>query len=222
MRVLVIEDEKTTAELLSAALLDEGWETAWESDGERGLCLALRGGFDALVLDIMLPSRDGLSVVRQLRAQGRQTPVLMLSARGELEQRVQGLDAGADDYLPKPFARSELVARIRSITRRSATATQWLLADLSYDAGTRDVKRDGQRIELSTRECRLLECLLRASGAVVSRRDIIAAVWGYDFDPGTNLVDVYIRRLRIKLDAPGRAPLLHTVRGLGYMMSSQS
>jgi DNA-binding response OmpR family regulator len=132
---------------------------------------------------------------------------------------VQGLDAGADDYLPKPFARSELLARLRSITRRGAAATQIVLDDLCFDAGTHEVKRAGQRVELSARECRLLECLLRANGAVVSRRDIIAAVWGYDFDPGTNLVDVYIRRLRLKLDAPDRAPLLHTVRGLGYMMS---
>jgi DNA-binding response OmpR family regulator len=220
LRILVVEDDQATAALVAESLHDEGWSSALETDGERGLQMAQLGTFDALVLDIMLPSRDGLSVVRRLRELGQRVPVLILSARGDLEQRVQGLEAGADDYLPKPYARSELIARLRSITRRAsqASADRLCVADLEYSAASHEVHRAGTRIELSSRECRLLECLLRAEGAVVSRRDIIAAVWGYDFDPGTNLVEVYVRRLRLKLEPPGAVMLIHTIRGLGYAL----
>ncbi len=223
MRILIIEDHAKTADLVSAALRKEGDEVTWRDDGEQGLQTALTGNFDALVIDIMLPGRSGLSVMRELRARGHHTPALMLSARGEVEQRVDGLDAGADDYLPKPFAMSELKARLRALLRRGAVAKTTVLtvADLTCDTATREVRRAGKRIELSDRERRLLECLMRAEGRVVSRRDIIAAVWEYDFDPGTNLVDVYIRRLRLKLDTDSRAPLLHTVRGLGYMLAEK-
>jgi DNA-binding response OmpR family regulator len=220
MQILVVEDDAATASLLIGALRDEGWNGTVESDGERGLRLAQIGAFDALVLDLMLPGRDGLSIVRNLRQNGHRLPVLMLSARGDLEQRVQGLEAGADDYLPKPYARSELIARLRSLTRRQSQIPADLLtiADLTYRPSTHDVRRGGEQIQLSARECRMLECLMRAEGAVVSRRDLISAVWGYDFDPGTNLVEVYVRRLRIKLERPDALPLIHNVRGLGYML----
>ena len=189
-------------------------------DGARGLSEASKGGWDAIIADIMLPVLDGLSMVRELRAQGDATPVLMLSARGEVEQRVEGLDAGADDYLPKPFAMSELLARLRSLTRRNAKTkpTVMSVADLSFDPQTRETRRAGKRVELSIREGLLLECLLKAEGAVVSRRDIIAAVWEYDFDPGTNLVEVYVRRLRDKIDRGHGITLIQTVRGLGYAL----
>jgi DNA-binding response OmpR family regulator len=220
MQILVVEDDAATASLLIGALRDEGWNGTVESDGERGLRLAQIGAFDALVLDLMLPGRDGLSIVRNLRQNGHRLPVLILSARGDLEQRVQGLEAGADDYLPKPYARSELIARLRSLTRRQSQIPADLLtiADLTYRPSTHDVRRGGEQIQLSARECRMLECLMRAEGAVVSRRDLISAVWGYDFDPGTNLVEVYVRRLRIKLERPDALPLIHNVRGLGYML----
>ena len=220
MRLLIIEDERKTADLLSATLKQEGLAVQVASDGVAGLAEALKGGYDALLVDIMLPKLDGLSLVRELRSKGQITPVIMLSARGEVEQRVEGLDAGADDYLPKPFAMSELMARLRSLLRRNSQQKPVVLsiADLTFDQTTREVRRSGKRVELSTREGLLLECLLRAEGGVVSRRDIITAVWEYDFDPGTNLVEVYIRRLRDKIDRDFSPALIQTVRGLGYAL----
>jgi len=224
MRILIIEDEPKTASLLRNALSSEGFDVVTEDDGEAGLAAAMGDGFDALLVYIMLPKRDGLSLVRELRAGGKTTPVLMLSARGDVEERVEGLDAGADDYLPKPFATSELMARLRSILRRNRPQKHdpILLANLAFDPATREVRRDGKRLELSARESLLLECLLRAEGRVVSRREIISAVWEYDFDPGTNLVEVYIRRLREKIDRDLPPALIQTVRGLGYAMRIQS
>ena len=224
MRLLIIEDERKTAALLDSALRQGGCEVVCASDGEAGLNEALKGGYDALLVDIMLPRLDGLSLVRALRAQGHVTPVIMLSARGEVEQRVEGLDAGADDYLPKPFAMSELLARLRSLVRRTTRlkpSSVMTVADLSFDTARREVRRAGRRIELSARETALLECLLRAEGAVVSRRDIIGSVWEYDFDPGSNLVDVYVRRLREKIDRDFPPALIQTVRGLGYALRLQ-
>lgn len=223
MRVLIIEDDRKTAALLGTTLQGEGFVVVTAGDGEAGLNEALKGGFDALVLDIMLPKRDGLSVVKELRAQGDRTPVLMLSARGEVRQRVDGLDAGADDYLPKPYAASELLARLRSLIRRNIPAkpSRVTIADLSFDFGTREARRGGKRIELAPRESLLLECLLRAEGEVVSRMEIIRSVWEYDFDPGTNLVEVYVRRLRDKLDREHTPALIQTVRGLGYALRIQ-
>jgi len=220
MRLLIVEDERKTAAILSAKLIKEGFEVVCVDDGQMGLKRAMGGGFDALLVDIMLPKLDGLSLVKQLRGKGDITPVIMLSARGEVDQRVEGLDAGADDYLPKPFAMSELIARLRSLLRRNSQQKQTVLsvADLTFDQSMREVRRGGRRIELSTREKLLLECLLRAEGGVVSRRDIISAVWEYDFDPGTNLVDVYVRRLRDKIDRDFTAALIQTVRGLGYAL----
>ena len=220
MRLLVIEDEKKTAAFLESMLRAEGFETRVAADGADGLKQALEGGFDIILSDIMLPRLDGLSLVQELRRQGVITPVIMLSARGEVEQRVEGLNAGADDYLPKPFATSELLARIRSLVRRHQGLRPGALTvgDLSHDPVTRETRRAGRRVELSTREALLLECLLRAEGAVVSRRDILSAVWEYDFDPGTNIVDVYVRRLRDKIDRGTSTPLIHTIRGLGYAL----
>lgn len=224
MRLLIVEDEPKTAKLLNAALLENGFDVVCVSDGQSGLKCAVGGGFDALLVDIMLPKLDGLSLVKKLRAKSDSTPVIMLSARGEVEQRVEGLDAGADDYLPKPFAMSELMARLRSLLRRNSQQKPALLsaADLTFDQVTRETRRGGRRIELSARESLLLECLLSAEGSVVSRRDIITAVWEYDFDPGTNLVDVYIRRLRDKIDRDFTPALIQTVRGLGYALRHPS
>jgi len=220
MRLLIVEDERKTAALLSATLIKEGGQVTCAQDGEAGLKAAIGGRFDALLVDIMLPKLDGLSLVRQLRVRGDTTPVIVLSARGEVEQRVEGLDAGADDYLPKPFAMSELMARLRSLLRRNnqQRPAVLMMADLTLDQASRETRRGGKRIELSTRESLLLECLLRAEGSVVSRRDIISAVWEYDFDPGTNLVDVYVRRLRDKIDRDFPLALIQTVRGLGYTL----
>jgi two-component system OmpR family response regulator len=222
MRILIIEDDQKTADLLTSALEREGFETIHAPDGERGIELALNGRFDALVVDVMLPKLDGLSLVRKLRENGDTTPVLMLSARGEVGQRVEGLDSGADDYLAKPYAVSELLARVRSLMRRNQQAKPATItvADLTFETASREVRRGGYRIELSTREGLLLECLLQAEGAVVSRRDIIQKVWEYDFDPGTNLVEVYIRRLRDKIHRDNAPALIHTVRGLGYALHS--
>jgi len=220
MRLLVVEDERKTAALLSATLKQEGLVVHVAADGVAGLAEALKGGYDVLLVDIMLPKLDGLSLVKQLRGKGDITPVIMLSARGEVEQRVEGLAAGADDYLPKPFAMSELMARLRSLLRRNSQQKPTVLsvADLTFDQATRETRRGGKRIELSSRESLLLECLLRAEGSVVSRRDIITAVWEYDFDPGTNLVEVYVRRLRDKIDRDFTPALIQTMRGLGYAL----
>jgi len=220
MRILIVEDERKTAALLNATLGKEGFTVVCAADGKAGLQEALTNRFDALLVDIMLPKLDGLSLVKQLRAKGDTTPVIMLSARGEVEQRVEGLDAGADDYLPKPFAMSELMARLRSLLRRNSQQKPAVLAvaDLTFDQTARETRRGGKRIELSTRESLLLECLLRAEGHVVSRRDIISEVWEYDFDPGTNLVEVYVRRLREKIDRDFPPSLIQTVRGLGYAL----
>jgi DNA-binding response OmpR family regulator len=171
----------------------------------------------------MLPGRDGLSVLRQLRQQRNQTPVLLLSARGQVDERVEGLNAGADDYLPKPFALAELIARVRSLGRRGSEPKSIVLrvADLSLDTVTREAQRGGKSFELTTREYRLLEYLMRSAGRVCGRMAILEKVWDYDFDPGTNLVDVYIKRLREKIDEGIEPKLLHTVRGAGYVMKEQ-
>jgi DNA-binding response OmpR family regulator len=220
MNLLIIEDEKKTSALLREELEREGYSVACEYDGINGRDRALNGDWDALIVDIMLPKMNGLDVVAELRASGIKTPVIMLSARGEVEQRIEGLDAGADDYLAKPFAMSELVARLRALLRRgvASTSAKIKMDDLIYDPATREARRSGQRIDLSQREAMLLDCLISANGKIVSRLDIIKCVWEYDFDPGTNLVEVYIRRLREKIDRDHAAPLIHNVRGMGYRM----
>jgi len=220
MRVLVVEDEKKTASFIRKALQAESFAVDVSHDGSDALVLATSTPFDAIVLDIMLPGRDGLSVLRQLREQRNHTPVLLLSARGQVDERVDGLNAGADDYLPKPFALAELIARVRSLGRRGGEPKSVVLrvADLSLDTITREAQRGGNTFELTTREYRLLEYLMRSAGRVCGRMAILEKVWDYNFDPGTNLVDVYVKRLREKIDEGFESKLLHTVRGAGYVL----
>ena len=220
MRVLVVEDEKKTASFVRKALQAEGFAVDVCDNGEAALAAAAGTPFDGMVLDIMLPGRDGLSVLRQLRERGNKTPVLLLSARGAVNERVECLNAGADDYLPKPFVIAELVARVRALGRRGGEVkpTVLRLADLTLDTISHRAQRGGKTFEMTAREFRLLEFLMRSPGRICGRMSIIEKVWDYDFDPGTNLVDVYIRRLREKIDDGFEPKLLHTVRGIGYVL----
>jgi DNA-binding response OmpR family regulator len=220
MRILVVEDEKKTASFIRKALQAEGFSVDVCGNGEDALNFASLTPFDALVLDIMLPGRDGLSVLAALRERNNPTPVLLLSARGEVNERIDGLNAGADDYLPKPFVIAELVARVRALSRRGSESksTELRVGGLTLDTVTRRAQRGGKTFELTAREFRLLEFLMRSAGRICGRMSIIEKVWDYDFDPGTNLVDVYIRRLREKIDDEFEPKLLHTVRGIGYVM----
>lgn len=223
MHILVVEDEKKTASFIRKALQAEGFAVDVLHRGDEVLPFVLGTSFDAIVLDIMLPGRDGLSVLRQLRSAKIVIPVLLLSARGEVDERVEGLDAGADDYLPKPFVLSELIARVRALGRRSGAhmPVELRLANLALNTLAREAMRDAVRIELSSREYLLLEFLMRSTGRICSRSAILEQVWGYTFDPGTNLVDVYIARLREKIDAGFKPKLLHCVRGVGYVMKME-
>ncbi len=221
MRVLVVEDEKKTASFIRKALQDVGFAVDVCHNGNDALLAASTTAFDAIVLDIMLPGRDGLSVLRQMREAKNAMPVLLLSARGNVDERVEGLNTGADDYLAKPFALVELVARVRALGRRNAgdtKSTVLRVADLTLDTVTRQARRGRMTFELTTREYRLLEFLMRSAGRICGRMAILEKVWDYDFDPGSNLVDVYIKRLREKIDAGFEPKLFHTVRGMGYLM----
>ena len=220
MRVLVVEDEKKTASFIRKALQAEGFAVDVCYNGDDAWAAARATPFDAIVLDIMLPGRDGLSLLRQLRERQNPTPVLLLSARGEVNERVEGLNAGADDYLPKPFVIAELIARVRALGRRGSESRSPILrvADLSLNTVTREARRGAVTIELTTREYRLLEFLMRSAGRICGRMAILEKVWDYDFDPGSNLVDVNVMRLREKIDADFEPKLLHTVRGIGYVM----
>jgi two-component system, OmpR family, response regulator len=220
MRVLVVEDEKKTASFIRKALQAESFAVDVVHNGNDALSATSATPYDALVLDIMLPGRDGLSVLRRLRDRKVTTPVLLLSARGEVNERVEGLNAGADDYLPKPFELVEFIARVRALTRRSGENKALVLrvADLTLDMLTHRAQRGGNDIELTVREYRLLEFLMRSPGRLCGRMMILEKVWDYDFDPGTNLVDVYVGRLREKIDAGFEPKLLHTVRGTGYVL----
>jgi hypothetical protein len=220
MRILVVEDERKTASFVRKALQSESFAVDVVGNGDDALAAAMATPFDGIVLDIMLPGRDGISVLKQLRERKNSTPVLLLSARGEVNERVEGLNAGADDYLPKPFELAELVARVRALTRRVGEnkSTTLRVADLTLDTLTHKAQRGGAIIELTAREYRLLEFLMRSAGRLCARMMILEKVWDYGFDPGTNLVDVYIRRLREKIDANFQPKLLHTVRGSGYVL----
>lgn len=221
MRVLVVEDDRKTASFIGKALKSDGFAVDVLCNGDEALDAIREHSYDAVVLDIMLAGRDGLSVLRQLRASGNRVPVLLLSARGEVNERVEGLNAGADDYLPKPFALDELIARVHALSRRGGADTQppiLRVGDLTLDTTTRQAERGGRVIELTTREYRLLECLMRSPGRVCTRMLILEKVWDYHFDPGSNIVDVYIRKLREKVDAGDGPKLLHSVRGSGYVM----
>lgn len=220
MRILVVEDDKKTASFIAKALKSEGFAVDVMRDGNDALEAVETVNFDAMVLDIMLIGRDGLSVLKQMRVHRNQTPVLLLSARGEVNEKVEGLNAGAEDYLAKPFALEELIARVRALARRGADVKLTILrvGDLTLDTISRLAERHGRKIELTSREYRLLEFLMRSTGRVCSRMMILEKVWDYHFDPGSNLVDVYVGKLRDKIDAGGEAPLLHSVRGEGYVM----
>jgi two-component system OmpR family response regulator len=225
-RALAIEDDETTADEILAALRRHGFEADRVADGLEGLARAKAGGYDVITLDRMLPGLDGLSIVTELRAAGVSTPVLMISALGDVDERISGLRAGGDDYLTKPFAPEEMVARIEVLLRRraqgvgavQAAATRLRVRDLDLDLLARTVRRGGREIELLPTEFRLLEFMVRNAGQVLSRQLIFEKVWDYYFDPGANLINVHIARLRKKLEAPGAAPLIATVRGAGYRL----
>jgi two-component system response regulator MprA len=225
MEILVVDDERAVRESLRRALELEGYGVELASDGEEALQrLSQQPAPDAVVLDVLMPGVDGLEVCRRLRREGSGVPILMLTARAEVDSRVAGLDAGADDYLPKPFALAELLARIRALLRRSANGTPaseeatLRFADLELDPGTREVRRGSDAIELTRTEFSLLELLLRNPRQVLTRSVIFERVWGYDFGPSSNSLDVYIGYLRRKTEEGGKSRLIHTVRGVGYAL----
>jgi two-component system OmpR family response regulator len=221
MRILVVEDDEQTAAYMVKGLTESGYVVDKAPNGRDGLFLATSNDFDAIIVDRMLPGLDGLSLIQALRAARVATPVLILSALGQVDDRVQGLRAGGDDYLTKPFAFSELLARLEALLRRRsgpAVVTRLTVGDLEMDLLSRSVKRAGQAVELQPREFRLLEYLMRHAGQVVTRTMLLEGVWDYHFDPQTNVIDVHISRLRQKIDKGFDAPLLHTVRGAGYCL----
>jgi two-component system OmpR family response regulator len=225
MRVLVIEDDREVAHFLQRGLKESGHTVELAHDGEAGLDMARLGPFDVLIVDRMLPRRDGLSLIQALRAEGNHTPVLILSALGEVDDRVRGLKAGGDDYLTKPFALSELLARVEALARRSAPEeleTRYAVGDLVLDRLSHKVTRAGEPVPLQPREFRLLEFLMKHAGQVVTRTMLLENVWDYHFDPQTNVIDVHVSRLRAKIDKGFDRPLLHTVRGAGYMIRDGS
>ncbi len=225
MRILVIEDDPQTALYLRQGLEEGGYIVDWTADGRDGLFMAASERYDLIVADRMLPGTDGLSIIKMLRSQGIRTPILVLSALGQVDDRVRGLEAGADDYLVKPYAFSELIARVEALLRRgsaSAPDTVLRVGDLEMNLLARTVTRGGRAIELKPREFRLLEYLMRHADQVVTRTMLLEAVWDYHFDPQTNVIDVHISRLRQKIDKGFGNALLHTVRGAGYSLRAAS
>jgi DNA-binding response OmpR family regulator len=221
MRALLVEDDATIGEFVRKGLREAGFTVDHARDGEEGLRLALAEPYDAAVVDLMLPERDGLSLIEELRRKGRRTPVIILSAKRSVDDRVRGLQGGGDDYLTKPFALSELVARLHALIRRATgapEATRLTVSDLTLDLLTREVTRGGRRVDLRPREFALLEYLMRQGGRVVSKSAILSHVWDYNFDPRTNVVDVLVHRLRDKVDRDFEEKLIHTVRGVGYVL----
>jgi two-component system OmpR family response regulator len=221
MKILIVEDDRETAAYLAKGLTESGYTVDRAGDGREGFFLASSGGYDAIVLDRMLPNMDGLTLLGGLRAAAIQTPALILSALGSVDDRVRGLRAGSDDYLVKPFAFSELLARLEALLRRGTAppaVTRLRVADLELDLLTRTVRRGDKSIELLPREFQLLEHLMRNAGHVVTRTMLLEHVWDYHFDPQTNVIDVHVSRLRQKIDKGFDHPLLHTVRGAGYCL----
>ena len=221
MRALLVEDDAIIAEFVARGLREAGFAVDRESDGESGLHAALRQEYDVAIVDVMLPKRDGLSLIDEVRRRNVTTPVLILSARRAVDDRVRGLQAGGDDYLTKPFAFAELLARVQALLRRSTRsplATALSLEDLELDLLSRRVTRGGRALDLRPREFALLEYLMRNAGRVVSKTMILSHVWESQFDPQTNVVDVLVSRLRDKIDRPFERKLLHTVRGVGYVL----
>ncbi len=225
-RILVVEDDAETRAFLAKALGEAGWNVEAVGSGREGLYHATGGGFDALVLDRMLPDLDGLSLLKSARAAGVATPAILLTAMSAIDERVRGLREGADDYLAKPFSFAELEARLEAVLRRPAEApraaeTRLVCGDLALDLIARTARRGGRRIALQTREFQILEYLMRRQGRVVTRTMLLEGVWDYHFDPKTNVIDVHVSRLRRKIDGPGEAALIHTVRGAGYVMAAE-
>jgi len=222
MRILVVEDDHEVAEYLKNGLEESGYTVDYAANGHDGLYMATGENYDLLIVDRMLPGLDGLALIKALRAAGRQVPVLVLSALGEVDDRVQGLRAGSDDYLTKPFSFSELLARIEALLRRgsigSDVVTELKVADLEMDLLSRTVHRAGQEIDLQPREFRLLEYFMRHAGQVLTRTMLLEKVWDYHFDPQTNVIDVHVSRLRAKIDKNFEKPLIHTIRGAGYIL----
>ncbi|WP_163268992.1 response regulator transcription factor [Chelativorans alearense] len=221
MKILVIEDDREAAGFMKKAFAEAGHTADIAPDGESGFALAETGSYDVFVIDRMLPRRDGLSIIAELRSKGNATPALILSALGEVDDRVTGLRAGGDDYLTKPYAFSELLARIEVLKRRAGAKdieTVYRVGDLELDRLSHAVRRGGQEITLQPREFRLLEYLMRHAGQVVTRTMLLENVWDYHFDPQTNVIDVHISRLRGKIERGFDKPVLHTVRGAGYML----
>jgi DNA-binding response OmpR family regulator len=222
MHILLVEDEAKVARFIKEGLTAEGYEVEIAADGKAGEKKALSGEFDLILLDVLLPKKNGFEVLRTLRNEGTRTPVLMLTARSTTEDIVQGLDHGADDYLTKPFAFNELLARIRSLLRRQRNShTTFRLADLQLDTLTRKATRCGVTIELTAREYSLLEFLMRNQNKLITRQQLAKEIWGFNFDPGTNIIDVYINHLRKKIDQGHETKLLHTERGKGYYISEK-
>ena len=223
MKILIIEDDREAADYLEKAFTEAGHTAHVAGDGETGFALADSGDYDVMVVDRMLPRRDGLSVIAALRSRGNTTPVLILSALGEVDDRVTGLRAGGDDYLTKPYAFSELLARVEVLNRRAGvkeSETVYRTGDLELDRLSHSVKRAGKEIVLQPREFRLLEYLMRHAGQVVTRTMLLENVWDYHFDPQTNVIDVHVSRLRSKIEKGFDKPILHTIRGAGYMLKS--
>ncbi len=224
MRILIVEDERRMASYIGQALAEEAFAVDFAADGLTGLSLAREHDYDAIVLDLMLPHLDGLGVCRSLRKDGRQTPVLILSARDMIEDRVRGLDAGADDYMVKPFAVAELTARLRALQRRrqGATPASYKVGDLSLDPATRAVSRGARTLSLTAKEYALLEYFMRRAGAVLTRTMIAEHVWDFTFEHASNVVDVYVKHLRDKIDLAGTPSLIQAVRGVGYVLRDPS
>ena len=223
MKILIVEDDLEAARFLIKGLAESGHNPIHADEGEAGLHLAQTEQVDVVILDRMLPKLDGLSLLRELREGGNQTPVLILSALGDVDDRVEGLRSGGDDYLTKPYAFSELLARLEILAKRSSageTQTRFLVGDLELDQLSREVKRAGQSILLQPREFRLLSYLMQNAGRVVTRTMLLEKVWDYHFDPQTNVIDVHISRLRSKIDKDFDAPMLHTIRGAGYKLQA--
>jgi two-component system OmpR family response regulator len=220
MRLLIIEDDRESADYLVKAFREVGHVAELAGDGEEGLSLADSGDYDVLVVDRMLPKRDGLSVIGSLRDKGNRTPVLILSALGQVDDRIKGLRAGGDDYLPKPYSFAELLARVEVLSRRQGgrEETVYRVGDLELDRLSHRVARGEEELTLQPREFRLLEYLMKHAGQVVTRTMLLENVWDYHFDPQTNVIDVHISRLRSKIDKGFERPLLHTIRGAGYMI----
>lgn len=225
MNVLLLEDDQKTGSFIKRGLTERGHVVDWSDDGRGGVEKALEVRYDVLIIDRMLPGQSGLAIIETLRAQGSNTPILILTALSAVEERVEGLEAGADDYLGKPFAFSELLARVRALHRRSTNRDdvnrdQVNISDLNVDLRNRQVTRAGRRLDLTPQEYRLLEFLVRRPGQTVTRTMLLEGLWNYDFDTRTNIIDAHISRLRAKIDRGFDKPLLHTLRGVGYVLDA--